>query len=40
MLLCCWKSRKNTESENARVVKTNKGRKMLSSKCPICDRKK
>ena len=34
------KCRKNTESKNPKVVKTNNGRIMLLSKCAVCDSKK
>ena len=34
------KPRKNTETKNAKVAKTNKGRIMLSSKCAVCDSEK
>ena len=34
------KCRKNTETKNAKVAKTNKGRIMFSSKCALCDSKK
>ena len=34
------KCRRKTESKNPKFVKTNKGRKMLSSKCAVCDSKK
>ena len=34
------KCRKNTESKNAKVVKTKNGRIMLLSKCAVCDNKK
>ena len=36
MLSCCLKCRKNTESENPKVVKTKNGRIMLSSNCTVC----
>ena len=34
------KCRKNTESKNAKVVKTKNGRIMLLSKFAVCDNKK
>ena len=37
MLSYCLKDRKNTESKNLKVVKTNKEKAMLSSKCAVCD---
>ena len=40
MLSHCLKCRKNTESKNPKVAKTNNGRIMLLSKCAVCDRKK
>ena len=36
----CLKCRKNTESANLRVSKTNNGKAMILSKCAICDIKK
>ena len=36
----CWKCRKNRESINPRVSKTNDGRTMILSKCAICGIKK
>ena len=33
MLLCSLKCKKNTESKNPKVVKTEKKKTMLSSKC-------
>ena len=39
MLSYCLKFRKNTEIKNPKVVKTRKGRTMLSSKCTVCDGK-
>ena len=35
MLSYCLECRKNTESKNPNVIKKNKGRIMLSSKCVI-----
>ena len=40
MLSHCLKCRKNTESKNPKVAKTNNERIMLLSKCAVCDRKK
>ena len=40
MLSYCLKCRKNTESKNAKVVRTKTGRIMLLSKCEVCDSKK
>ena len=40
MLLYSLKCRKNTESENQKVVKTKNGRTMLLSKCTVFDSKK
>ena len=39
MLSYCVKYGKNTESKNPRVIKTNKGKLMLSLKCALCDSK-
>ena len=36
----CLKCRKNTESENPNVEKTNNGRMMLLSNCVVFHRKK
>ena len=36
----CLKCRKNTESINPRVSKTNNGKTMILSKCTICGSKK
>ena len=36
----CLKCRKDTEKINPRVSKTSNGRKMVLSKCAICDSKK
>ena len=36
----CLKCRKNTESKNPKVVKTENGRIMLLSKCAVCNSKK
>ena len=40
MLSYCLKCRKNTESKNPKVVKTNNRRIMLLSKCALCNSKK
>ena len=40
MALYCLKCRKNTESKNAKVVKTKNGRIILLSKCALCDSQK
>ena len=40
MLSYCLKCRKNTESINSRVSKTNNGKAMILSKCAACDSKK
>ena len=39
-MLFCLKCRKNTESINPRVSKTNNGKTMILSKCAICSSKK
>ena len=39
-MLFCLKCRKNTESINPRVSKTNNGKTMILSKCAICVSKK
>ena len=36
----CLACRKNTESENPKIAKTKNGRRMLLSKCVVCDSKK
>ena len=36
----CLKCRKNTENINPRVSKTNNGRKIVLSKCAICNSKR
>ena len=38
MLSYCLKYRKNTESKNAKAVKTKNGRIMLLSKCAVCEK--
>ena len=40
MLPYCLKCRKNTESENANIVKAKNKKTMLLSKCGVCDSKK
>ena len=40
MLSYCLKCKKNTESINAKVLKTTNGKTMILSKCAICDSKK
>ena len=40
ILWYCLKCKKNTKSKNQKVVKTRKGRIMLSSKCIVCDNRK
>ena len=40
MLSYCLKYRKNKESKTPKVAKTKNGRKMLLSKCAVCDSKK
>ena len=35
----CLKSKKNTESINPRVSKTNNGKTMILSKCAMCGSK-
>ena len=40
MLSYSLKCRKNTESKNAKVVRTINGRIMLLSKCVVCDSEK
>ena len=37
MLSYCLKCKKNTKSKNPEVVKTRKGRTILSSKCVVCE---
>ena len=36
----CLKCRKNTENINPRISKTSNSKRMLLSKCAICDSKK
>ena len=40
MLSYCLKCRKNPESKNPKVAKTNKGKLIILSKCSVCDSKK
>ena len=40
MLSYCLKCKKYTENINPKVSKTNNGKTMILSKCPICGRKK
>ena len=40
MLSYCLKCRKNPESKNLKVAKTNKGKLIILSKCSVCDSKK
>ena len=40
MLSYCLKCRKNTESKNPKLARTKNGRKMVLSKCEVCDGKK
>ena len=40
MLSYFWKCRKNTESKNPKVARTENGRIMLLSKRAVCDSKK
>ena len=40
MLSYCLKSKKNTESINPKVSKTNNGKTIILSTCPICNSKK
>ena len=40
MLSYCLKCRKNTESKNSEVVRTETGRIMLLSKLVVCNSKK
>ena len=40
MLSYCWKSRKNTESKNPKVVRTKTGRIILLSRFAVCNSKK
>ena len=40
MIFYCLKCKKNTESINPRVLKSNNGKTMILSKCAICGSKK
>ena len=40
MLLYCLKCRKNIETKNPKHASSKNGRKMLLSKCAVCDSKK
>ena len=40
MLSYCLQCRKNTESKNPKVARIKNRRRMLSSKCAVCDSKK
>ena len=40
MLWCCLKCKKNTQSINSKVSKTNNGKAMILSACAICGSKK
>ena len=40
MSCCCLKCRKNTESINPKVSKTNNGKTMILPKCAVCGSKK
>ena len=40
MLTYCLKCKKNTENEDAKMVKTKNGRITLSSDCTVCGNKK
>ena len=40
MLSYCLKCKKNTESINPKVLKTNNGKTIILSKCAICGSKK
>ena len=40
MLFYCLKCRKNTESKNPKVVRTENERTILLSKCAMCNSKK
>ena len=40
MLSYCLKCRKNTETKNPKVKRTESARIMLLSKCEVCDKKK
>ena len=40
MISYCFKSRKNTESKNPKILKIKIRRAMLLQKCAVCDSKK
>ena len=40
MLLYCLKCRKDTESKNSKILRTENGRIILLSKCTMCNSKK
>ena len=40
MLSYCLKCRKNTESKNPKVARIKNGKRMVLSKCAVCDSKK
>ena len=40
MLYRSLKCRKNTETKNPKIAKTNKGKLIILSKCTVCDIKK
>ena len=40
MLTYCLVCKKNTESKDAKMMKSKNGRLMLLSKCSVCDSKK
>ena len=39
-MTCCLVCKKNTENNDAKVMKTKNGRLILSSKCAICGNRK
>ena len=40
MLSYCLKCRKNTESKSPKVARRKNGKRMVLSKCVVCDSKK
>ena len=40
MITYCLVCQKNTENKDAKMIKTKKGRVILSSKCVVCGNKK
>ena len=40
MNTCCLSCKKNTKNINSKVIKTKNNRKMMLSRCSICDNKK